>query len=61
VRWMTERPAELIGVSNFKGKIEEGFDADFAIFNPNKKMNVSADHIQFKNKLSAYEGQVRLP
>jgi len=57
VRWICEKPAELIGLGARKGKIAVGFDSDFVVFNPTRKWIISKDQILFKNKMSAYEGQ----
>jgi len=57
VSWLCEGPSALLGLAHQKGKIEVGYDADIVIFNPSKSFTVRTGDIQFKNKLSAYEGQ----
>ena len=56
-KWLCDNPAKLLGISHRKGKIDVGFDADFAVFNPNKTFIVNSTDIQHKNKLTAYESQ----
>jgi len=55
-KWLSEKPAHLIGLGHRKGKIEEGFDADFVVFNPKKEWTVETTDILHKNKLTPYEG-----
>jgi len=40
VETLSTIPAELVGISDRKGKIEKGMDADFVIFNPEKTWEV---------------------
>ncbi len=37
-RWMAERPAELAGLQETKGRLAAGLDADFAVFDPETEM-----------------------
>ncbi len=55
VKWMCENPAKLVGLEHFKGQIKKGYQADFVIWNPNKKHTIDKKEILHKNKLSAYE------
>ncbi len=55
VKWMCENPAKLVGLENQKGQIKKGFQADFVIWDPNKKHTIDKKEILFKNKMSAYE------
>ncbi len=57
VRWMCEQPAALAGLSSRKGKIAAGADADFAIFDPDRKWTVTEDRLHFRNKISPYLGE----
>lgn len=53
---MCTAPAELCGLSEFKGRIAVGYDADFCVWNPNAEFTVSPDIIQFQNKANPYMG-----
>src|SRR5215203_271826 len=55
-RWMSEAPARLAGLDKRKGKIAVGFDADITIFEPEKEFKVVPEIIEFKNKITPYEG-----
>src|SRR6266436_2122001 len=44
-RWMCEEPARLAGCSPSKGRIAEGFDADFVIFEPEAEFFVTKDRL----------------
>ncbi len=54
--WMSEAPARLAGLDKRKGKIAVGFDADITIFEPEKEFKVVPEIIEFKNKITPYEG-----
>ncbi|ODV98221.1 hypothetical protein PACTADRAFT_31625 [Pachysolen tannophilus NRRL Y-2460] len=55
-KWTSENTARQVGLSQRKGKIEEGMDADFAIFDPNAVYTVSNKATFFKNKLTPFDG-----
>jgi len=55
VKYVCENPAKLLGLSDRKGKIEVGFDADLVVFNPKKEFKVSKSQLVHRNKLSPYE------
>ena len=54
--WMSVAPAKLAGLDERKGKIAIGYDADIVIFQPEKEFKVVPEIIEFKNKLTPYEG-----
>ncbi len=56
-RWMAEKPAELAGISSFKGKIAAGYDADFAIFDASEEWQPTPDSLHFRHKVSPYLGE----
>ncbi len=56
-RWMAEKPAELAGISSFKGKIAAGYDADFAIFDASQEWQPTPDSLHFRHKVSPYLGE----
>lgn len=51
---MSEKTAEFIGMSQTKGKIAKGYDADFVIWNPEEKFTIDESIIQHKNKVTPY-------
>ncbi|MFL6452183.1 MAG: allantoinase AllB [Bryobacteraceae bacterium] len=57
VRWMSQKPASLAGLSSVKGSIAPGQDADLVIFDPDATFKVSADEIPSRHKLSPYIGE----
>ena len=50
-------PAKIFGLFPRKGTIAPGSDADIVIFNPNKKMTISAKTHHMKVDYSCYEGK----
>src|SRR5271169_798793 len=56
-RWMAEAPARLAGCSAHKGRIAEGFDADFVIFEPEAEFVVTEDRLYYRYPVSPYLGQ----
>jgi allantoinase len=54
VKWLCEKPAELAGLQNRKGKIAKGFDADLVVWDPNRSFTVTTDIIQHKHKITPY-------
>jgi len=51
---LTENPAKFLGLEHQKGKLQEGFDADICVFNPEEKFIVSEDIIAHKHKATPY-------
>ena len=60
VKWMCEAPARLAGLSDRKGKLAAGFDADLTVFDPEAEFVVDVQKIQHKNKLTPYAGAALL-
>ena len=58
VRWMAEKPAELAGLSRRKGRIEEGYDADLVVFNPEASFKVEASRLHYRHPVSPYLGEI---
>ncbi|MFC4000656.1 allantoinase AllB [Prauserella oleivorans] len=56
VRWMAQRPAEQAGLRR-KGRLAEGFDADFCVFAPDEAFVVDAAKLRHRNPVSAYHGR----
>jgi allantoinase len=56
-RWMSEEPARLAGCSSSKGRIAEGQDADFVVFEPEAEFVVTADRLYYRYPVSPYLGE----
>ncbi|KJA19902.1 hypothetical protein HYPSUDRAFT_167623 [Hypholoma sublateritium FD-334 SS-4] len=56
VDWTSRKSAEHAGLSNLKGQIKAGYDADFVLWDSNAEFVVSKDLLHYKNKVSPYEG-----
>ena len=55
-RWMSERPAELAGLST-KGSISEGKDADLFVLSPEQTFTVDAATLQHRQPITPYAGR----
>jgi len=56
-RWMAAAPARLAGCASRKGRIAEGCDADFVIFEPEAEFLVSEDRLYHRHPISPYLGR----
>ncbi len=54
---MSKNTAEFIGLEKRKGKIEKGFDADLAVFDPSEKFIVNGKNLFHKHEITPYEGR----
>jgi allantoinase len=57
VKWMCEKPAVLSGLSDRKGRIAVGMDADITIFDPEGAWHVTESQLHFRNKIAPYLGE----
>jgi len=57
LQWTSIGPAELAGLGDRKGRLKVGADGDIVIWNPDVEFEVTRDMLEFKNKLSPYQGQ----
>ncbi len=55
-RWMSERPARLVGLDARKGVIAPGRDADLVVWDPDEELTVQANALQHRHKVTPYEG-----
>ncbi len=55
--WMSARPAALAGLGRRKGQIAPGFDADLVVWDPEAEVEVDAELLQFRHKVSPYLGR----
>jgi allantoinase len=57
VRWMSLGPASLAGLSNRKGRISPGLDANLVVWDPGRARLVDAGRLQQRHKLTPYAGR----
>ncbi len=53
-RWMCERPAELVGLSDKKGRIRKGADADFVVWDPEATFEVDPKLLRHRHPITPY-------
>ena len=56
-RWVSQAPAELVGLAEHKGAIAPGFDADLVIVDPKRKTGVRAEEMRSRQRHSALAGK----
>jgi allantoinase len=56
-RWMAEKPAQLSGCPQSKGRLAAGYDADFVVFDPAQPFKVTADRLYQRHPISPYLGE----
>ncbi|KAJ7647310.1 allantoinase [Roridomyces roridus] len=56
LEWTSAKTAEHAGLGDVKGQFKVGYDGDFVIWDPDAEFTVTKELLQFKNKLSPYEG-----
>ncbi len=56
--WMSTAPAALAGLGHQKGSIAPGMDADFVAFDPDVPVQVRAEELHHRHKLTPYDGVV---
>jgi dihydroorotase len=55
-RWVSEAPAALAGLSESKGRIAPGYDADLVVVDPNRSTTFTAKLMRSRQKHGALEG-----
>ncbi|MFK7766621.1 MAG: allantoinase AllB [Mariniblastus sp.] len=55
---LSERPAEIFGIGENKGKIACGFDADLVVWNPDDILTVRGAELFHRHSTTPYEGRI---
>ncbi|TFK84933.1 allantoinase [Polyporus arcularius HHB13444] len=56
VDWLSVQTAKHAGLSDRKGQLKVGYDADLIVWDPDAQTTVTKESLNFKNKLTPYEG-----
>lgn len=56
-RWMSEKPAQLVGRGRQKGALKAGYSADLCVWNPEAELIVEAQKIEHRHKVTPYLGK----
>lgn len=54
---LSQRPAEIFGLGGSKGRIENGYDADLVVWNPESKFTVYGKELHHRHHVTPYEGR----
>jgi allantoinase len=57
LRWMCEGPARLAGLHRNKGRLATGYQADFALFDPDLAFEVNPKELHQKHPITPYAGR----
>jgi len=55
--WLSQNPADLIGLVHQKGGISSGRDADLCVWDPEEQWTVVGAELHHRHKLTPYEGE----
>jgi len=56
-RLLSQWPAQLAGLTGKKGRIAQGYDADFVVFNPDQAHTIRPEALHTRHALSPYIGE----
>ena len=56
-RWMSEAPARIAGLTNRKGRLAPGLDADLVVWDPDADLTVESTGLHARHKLTPYLGK----
>ena len=54
---MAYQPAKSFGIYGKKGALQEGFDADLLLVDPDQEWEITNDSLEYVNKISAFSGR----
>ncbi|HEX2154742.1 MAG TPA: allantoinase AllB [Acidimicrobiia bacterium] len=54
--WLASAPSDLAGLTHRKGRIAEGMDADFVVFDPDGETHVEARRLRQRHPVTPYDG-----
>ena len=54
---MSYQPAKSFGIYGKKGALQEGFDADLLLVDPDQEWEITNDSLEYVNKISAFSGR----
>lgn len=57
MRWLSENPAQLAGLTGRKGCLARGYDADLVVFDPEAAFTVEAPALYHRHPVSPYHGR----
>jgi allantoinase len=55
--WMSESTSRLAGLAHRKGRIDAGYDADIAIWNPGASFVVNGGTLRHRHLVTPYDGR----
>jgi allantoinase len=55
-QWLSQSPAQLVGLSGRKGHIARGYDADLVVWDPDERWQVRGDELFHRHSLTPYDG-----
>jgi allantoinase len=56
-RWMAEAPARLASCNAHKGRIAQGYDADFVVLDADREFVLTEDKLYYRHPVSPYLGE----
>lgn len=56
-RWTSQQPAHLVGLDDLIGRIEPGFRANFAVWDPDQSRSVDAEQLHHRHPVTPYRGE----
>jgi len=57
VEWMSAAPARLVGLSERKGQLAPGHDADLVVFDPDATWTIEPASLEYRHRISPYLGR----
>ena len=56
-RLLSQKPAQLAGLTGQKGAIAPGYDADFVVFDPERQQSITEEQLHTRHTISPYIGE----